>query len=217
MGYLAIYRKNVTPRVVILRPARITSGDVRDRDHDVHLQARSFASWDVYPNEHYPVCNECGEPLPCRAEMARRETEAAAKRAASYAIEGVCPACDEPVSGRQKAVTFALNLRIPLGPPVTYHAGRRECRYHASKYELEVIEADPNHVRLVTCPGKVMEHADGPECSEWDDCRGIDREHEVWDKCRYHSDIRCLRCEDHLARQQAQVTERNAAGDWTVW
>jgi hypothetical protein len=78
-------------------------------------------------DEHYGLCVHCNELLPCRATMARRAAEFAAKRMQAYETPGVCPACQEPVTHRQDSETFP-NVVVPVGPVVTFHAGRRKCR-----------------------------------------------------------------------------------------
>ena len=73
--------------------------------------------WYVYPDlEHYPVCACRSEPMPCRAEEARRTAEAAVQAMDRFEVANVCPACREPVTGRQKALTFSENLEVPGGP-----------------------------------------------------------------------------------------------------
>lgn len=202
------------PSYVIVRPARITGTDPRDRDKDRHLKAPVSCQWDVYPDDHYPVCVRCGQPVPCREIMAVRETATAAKAADSFSLPGVCPACCEPPTVRQKAVTFEVNLRVPLGPPVTFHSGRRECRYEASKYEKELAAADPAYVRILTCPGTAIRHYEEVECTEGPLCLGLKTEH---DKVLTCDPDKCTRCRDWLAARDDRIRERNAAGDWTVW
>lgn len=207
-------RRKAVPWRIIVRPATITGDDPRDRDHDVHLSVRAgFGGFDAYPGTHYPICAQCHEPVPCREEMARKIGEKAEQDAARYEIPGVCPACSEPVTSRHKVMTFEDNLRVPFGPPVTFHVGRRECRHYAAKYEREMAEANPGHWLVLSCPGHVWRHADGPECSEGDDCRGLKVEHPHVNYC----DSRCSRCRDFRESAEDRVKARNAAGDWTVW
>lgn len=173
------------PYVIVIRPANVTSGDPRDRDHDIHLQACG-ATWDVYPDEHYPVCASCAEPLPCREQMAAQVAEKSAKWMDRFSVAGVCPACQEPITSRQKSLTFSENLEIPGGPPVTYHAGRAGCRYSAMAYEKRWVAADPNRRRTtLSCAGHVINHNDGTyECSELVECRGPRAHHPSYSKCR---------------------------------
>jgi hypothetical protein len=91
--------------------------------------------WYVYPNEHYPVCASCQEPMPCREREAERIATQVMDDLARYETPGVYPSCREPVSSRQKAITFPVNVKIPGGPPVTFHAGRGACQYAATEYQ----------------------------------------------------------------------------------
>ncbi len=217
------YRDRLIPRHVIVRPAAFKSnGDpVRDANVTVSLSAYGgFRPWDVYPSGHYPVCAECGEPPPCRAEMARELGERAEKDAARFEISGVCPSCQEIPTARHKVITFDVNLRVPLGPPVTFHIGRRECRYDAVKYEQELGKAQPGYRLLLSCPGTVTRHSCDPydqhgpaECTEGDACRGAKVPHAAKIGCPDS----CGRCRDIREGRAASVAERNAAGDWTVW
>lgn len=173
------------PHMVVVRPVEITGDDPRARDHDVHLHAAG-ATWHVYPDEHYPVCAACGEPLPCREQMAARIAEQSAKYMDRYATEGVCPACQEPVTSRQKSMTFSENLEVPAGPPVTFHVGRGGCRQSAADYEKRWVAADPNRRRAVlSCAGHVTTHNDGTyECTEFNECPGPRAKHTSFSVCR---------------------------------
>jgi hypothetical protein len=199
------------PWTIIVRPVRITADDPRSRDHDVHLglPARSFTGIDAYPNEHYPVCSICGEPLPCREEMAREEAEKETRRADRYSMPGVCPACEEPVTARQKTVNFEENLRVPAGPPVTFHR-RGQCVGSAVRYEQEWAAADPDRrTTRLSCSGHIHHHLDGPECSQDPVCPGAKVPHRSAAWCHARSGA-CARCKDAIAA-------KNAAEDWTVW
>ena len=209
-GFKPGYVHQHLPWVIVVRPVAITGDDPRDRDRDVHLgcSARSLYGFDVYLNEHYPVCAQCGEPLPCRDEMARQTAEAESKRADRYAIEGVCPDCSEPITQRQKSITFDENIRLPGGPPVTFHA-RRECYWSAVKYEQDWVAGDPDHrAARLSCPGHVQVHADEAECTQGPVCPGVKVPHRSTSRCQPGD--RCLRCRDAVA-------QRNLAGNWTTW
>lgn len=213
--YKPEFRSASQPWMIVVRPVLVTGDDPRDRDDDVHLrQPASYSDgMEVYPDEHYPVCARCGEPVPCRESKARELTDLAAKKADRYSIPGVCPHCEEMITARQKTVTFGENLYVPFGPPVTFHAGRRECLYYAADYEQKWAGLVPGRVTTLSCPGDVWEHADGEECTEGDDCRGLTVRHRHRQSC----DHRCLRCKDARAAIEDGIAARNAAGDWTVW
>lgn len=209
------YRDSLIPRHVLVHPAGFRSnGDpVRDRNAIVSLSGGRW--WDVYPSDHYPVCSECGEPVPCRAEMARTLGERAEKDAAKYEIGGVCPSCQEIPTSRHKVITFDVNLRVPLGPPVTFHIGRRSCRSDAGRYEQEIAKADPAYLMVLNCPGARLVHnyrGNGDECSEGPACRGERFPHPRSAYCNM-----CQVCQDAMAGRETEISRRHAAGDWTTW
>lgn len=175
------------PQVVVLRPAHITGDDPRARDRDLHLRTnRPHHIWDVYDSEHYPVCKLCQEPLPCREQLATRESTAAATNMARYELAGVCPACQEPVTPRQRSHTFAENLVAPLGPPVTFHL-RNGCLDAAAAYDRRFVAADPDRRRpTLYCEGHLTRHGDGGAvCSDLA-CPGDRAIHtsQGWCRCR---------------------------------
>lgn len=174
------------PIRVVLRPVEVSEADpARARDRDLHLGAgASYVSWQVYPDEHYPICAACHEPLPCREQMAERVAEASAKRFDRYTTAGVCPDCQEPVSQRQKSLTWEDNVVVPGGPPVTFHM-RNKCRYSASVYEKRWVAADPERRKaLLTCPGHVTNHGDGTyECTQMVECPGPTAAHPSYTVC----------------------------------
>ena len=124
------------PHTVTIRPLFEEKKPFPDRSKDLHFKAGGSGGVHlyVYPNEHYPVCAECGDPMPCRGEMAREVAAFAAERMERYATEGVCPECQEPARKGQQRITFDENLVVPLGPPVTFHLSG-SCRGAAIEYE----------------------------------------------------------------------------------
>lgn len=181
---------HLMPRVMTLRPNR-AGDDPRDRDLDKHylIGGRTTLHWGhdwaVYPDQHYPVCAACQEPLPCREQMAEQVSAASATRMGRYEMEGVCPACQEPVTARQKSWTWPDNVEIPGGPSVTFHQ-RGMCRGSATGYETRWVAADPARRRaFLTCPGHVINHNDGTfQCSELTECPGPQARHPSYTVCR---------------------------------
>lgn len=154
----------------------------------------------VYPDGHYPVCAQCHEPLPCREQMAKEVSAAAAKRADRYSMEGVCPDCLEPVTSRQQSVTWPDNVVIPGGPEVTYHK-RRQCFASAIEYEQRWVAADPGRRKaMYTCTGHVVYHGNLTyECTEGVDCPGPQARHRGYsscylDRCTEHRDLGTFGC-----------------------
>lgn len=183
--YKREYRDRALPVHVVVRPADL-GDDIKDRNHDKHLRHRDGVTWYVYDDEHYPVCARCREPLPCREKFGERVAGEAMARMARYETAGVCPSCGEVVTARQKSLTFPENLRIPGGPPVTYHVGRYGCRHSAAEYEKAWVAAEPNRRRAtLSCPGHVTNHGDGTyDCTELNECPGAFAIHRGYSACR---------------------------------
>lgn len=167
--------RKLTPVHVLLRPARHDSPDpVRLRERDRSVSAVPLLTqWWVYPDGHYPVCAQCGEPPPCREVYGRAVARSALAKLRPYETPGVCPACQEPVTQRQKSVTFPDNIMIPAGPPLTYHL-RGRCVWNARDYEQKWVERDPQRRRTtLSCPGFLTNHNDGTyDCTAFAECRG---------------------------------------------
>lgn len=179
--------RGVLPCNVVVRPAGITGDDPKLRRHDRHLRVPGGrrVMWAVYPDEHYPVCAQCGDPTPCRERSAKWEAEEAVKKMGRYETAGVCPACQEPVTRRQKTLTFPDNLEIPGGPPVTFHL-RSDCWSGAMRYEQRWVAADPERRRLtLSCPGRLTNHNDGTyDCTELGHCPSPTARHPSYARCR---------------------------------
>lgn len=159
---------------VHIDPATVATGD----DRVLRMSASRKAWWDYYPDEHYPICAKCREPLPCREQMASKIAAESAAHFDRYTMPGVCPGCGEPVTQRQKTVTWEDNAVVPGGPPVTFHM-RRKCRVTAERYERRWVAADPNRRRLaLSCDGNLVDHGDGTyECGRGAECSGPQANH----------------------------------------
>lgn len=213
----AAWRAGAVPVVVVVRPAAITSDDPTARRHDVHLSGRGGRpEWQVYRDEHYPVCGTCGEPTPCRERLGMRVAEREMNKLARYEQAGVCPNCAEPVTGRQRSWTCPDNLELPGGPPITYHVGRLGCRWGAAAYEKRWVALDPqNRTARWSCVGTALTHNDGTyECSAGRGCAGPLAEHETFRACW------CGECRRRgirvNARPTADATRRDVVKDrWT--
>lgn len=185
--YVERHGANAGPVNVIVRPAHITGDDPALRSKDVHLRAHGkLTCWWVYPHEHYPICSACSEPMPCRETLAIEASARATKFMSRYEIAGVCPACGSPVTQRQGSRTFDENLYVPLGPPVTFHAGRRDCWGGLVAYEEKWVAADPeNRKRRYRCDGTLTTHTTTEyECTEGVECPGPQASHRAVSGCR---------------------------------
>jgi hypothetical protein len=121
--------------IYVLRPVDLDP-TATAHTKDLHLSADTYWSFPVL-REHYGLCVHCHELLPCRATITAEMAARAAERMSRFETPGVCPECLEPVTHRQESETFP-NVMVPLGPPVTFHAGRRKCRYAMQEYRGKV-------------------------------------------------------------------------------
>lgn len=162
--------------------------------------------------DHYSVCASCGELSPCREYVASRNRDYVANKANEklerdlQILPGCCWACGEVITQRQKSISLeGENVDLPGGPPVHFHL-REKCRYDAREYEKRWAALDPRRRLTLSCPGKVIYHVDGMECSEDPLCPGEEAYHcSGMSNHRLWVDPVCLRCKDARAR---------AAGDF---
>ena len=203
------------PLHLILRPSRHDSPDpvaARSRDRSVTVLPGRTVFW-VIRDEHFPVCARCQEPLPCRHRFAEKAARAAMADMRLYEMPGVCPSCQEPVSSRQKSLTFPDNIIIPGGPPVTFHT-RWRCHWRARRYEDAWVAADPERRRTsLTCPGKYTQHCDDTyECSELNECRGPDVVHRGGSVTCGCPDCRARGWTGWIPRSRRRQRRRDAGG-----
>lgn len=88
--------------------------------------------WQVYISRRVPVCSDCGEPWPCRDDLADREAIHSLRVMAGQiakAEPGLCYSCGEHITPRQAATTAPEpNVELPgFGPP-QFHL-RLSCRH----------------------------------------------------------------------------------------
>lgn len=163
--------------VVVHRP------DQPDPHYVATLDRDGWRQWQALP-EHYAVCRLCGDLAPCKAHT---DAILAAEQAIRMERElrllpGCCPACQEPVTSRQKSITFEGEyVRNPLGPvDVAFHL-RRACRSEAARYEEAWVKADlsrPRSLLTLRCVGALVVCGDGHvECHGGHDCPSIYAHH----------------------------------------
>jgi hypothetical protein len=166
------------PLYLILVPA---SGGKRH-----HLRIRPYASYrDAYVlSPHYPVCRDCGEPWPCRElEITAEVGRQAAKLAELEKIlPGCCWSCGEPVTHREGSIRFdGENLLLPGAPSPVFHLRRKgQCRSGAASYEKRWVPAAGGRRWRLQCPGRLVRHLDGNECSEDPFCPGGNAVHHTF-------------------------------------
>ena len=109
-----------------------------ERWEDTHC----YAWWWTYPDGHYPVCQGCGEPSPCREYVAAVTARCEMARMERFECPDRCPGCGAPVRCGEPTVTFPDNVYVPGGPPVTFHAARPDCVAEARCYEQRWLAGD---------------------------------------------------------------------------
>jgi hypothetical protein len=195
------------PVYLVLAPAR--GGKLR------HVKVRPYRGPRAYVlPSHYPVCSECGDPWPCRdleidAEAGKQMAEVA--RLESI-LPGCCWKCGEPVTSRQKSIAFeGENLLLPGGPPVVFHLRRGSpyCSSAAVDYDKRWVAAEEGRHPRLYCPGRLVVHVDGRECSEDPYCPEDRVQHSsFWDHRGSAAWVReCLRCMDACEQRGIVVPE----------
>lgn len=159
------------------------------------VRADAYNPLPVYRNGRVPLCSCCSHPWPClvadQQDYAEKQLKAAEK--ALRLLPGCCPACEEPVTSRQKSITFGgPNVTNPLAEGPTYHL-RSKCRWGAAKYE-ELWVADesgrPRSLLTLRCEGHLIVHGDGTgECfgADGSDCPSLYAQHRSYSACYYQS------------------------------
>lgn len=177
--------KGRTTHVRVVPVSYQPTGDpVADRNAERPFTGGPKTRWGVYPTEHYPICAACLEPMPCRHEVAAGIAKSAGEKFDRYTEAGVCPACREVVSQRQRSVTWEDNAVVPGGPPVTFHL-RRKCRSYAVEYERRWHALDPGARRMLYTCGEhhVRNHGDGTYSCTNVECPGPTAWHRSWARC----------------------------------
>lgn len=186
-----------------------------------HVKVRPYMNYGrmtyvLHP--HYPVCSDCGEPWPCPEIDITRQVrkEAAAMEQLSRIMPGCCWGCGEPVTSRQKSITFdGENLLLPGASPAVFHLrhGKPYCFSAAVDYEKKWAAAEPGRHPSLHCRGDRIVHVDGTECSEEPFCPGPGAHHpgNVMNHRAYAASARkCLRCRDACEMQGIVIPEAPA-------
>lgn len=160
--------------------------------HNESVSIRSTAFVDVL-SEHYMVCAKCGQLPPCAEVWNEHVANQVTERAARYETAGVCPACEEPVTNRQRMIRVEENIVVPLGPPVTFHA-RRKCEHAAVEYDKRVAKATGRAPDL-SCSSMQIRHADGLRECDNADCPGQHVYHHGFARCYAATAEGCSRIE----------------------
>lgn len=191
------------PMVVVLQP------EDQPGTKPIHLLAQASASWKTL-TEHYSICRLCHEIPPCSHEHTETIMDRAQARMAEQMaiMPGCCHSCNEPITRRQKFVTFTgPNLIRPdLGNDSAIFHTRQQCFGSIRAYDERWAAAAPDRKRRFYCGGHLAHHADGSvSCTELAECPG-DVEHRAaeWHRrgVRYGCTCWCL-AGDQTARLDA--------------
>jgi hypothetical protein len=171
------YRVNLQ-HIAGAQPDWLHLGDPRPAAAVVDIRAAmtTAVTWHIYPpSGRWPMCSCCLEPMPCRSDVQDAEIAAGMNRIEILVARqpGNCWACTEPITHRQKSITYpGDNLDLPGGPEVRYHT-RTACIDAAERYEERWLAEDPRRQRTLTwprCDGWLLVHHDGTtECRPDDD------------------------------------------------
>lgn len=198
---LALY---VPPWREEMRPYRVTLRRVHGSPHErensrqeigLRIPVAAYDPLPVYQDARVPLCSCHSEPWPCQEADQQHEAEAAMAKVEREMrlLPGCCPACEEPVTSRQKSITFGgPNVRNPFAEGPTFHL-RRKCYGSAASYEDAWVADEPGRPRsllTLACAGTVIVHEDGTgECfgAAESDCPSIYAKHRGYSACYYQS------------------------------
>lgn len=194
--YVPPWRERMQPYRISLRRVH---GERHERENSrqeigLRVPVGSY-SLPVYRHGRVPLCSCHGHPWPCLESDQQREAEAAMEKAerALRLLPGCCPACEEPVTSRQRSITFGgPNVTNPLAEGPTYHL-RRKCYGSAARYEEMWVTDEPGRKRsllTLACAGTVIVHEDGTgECfgADGSDCPSIYARHRCMSACYLQS------------------------------
>lgn len=197
-GYREPWRTESMPYKISLRRLH---GEPHQRENSfrgVPLRAparMATSTFGIYEGGRVPLCSCHQHPWPCRdmCEEAKAADAMAEAERELRLLPGCCPACQEPVTSRQRSITFGgPNVRNPLAEGPTFHL-RRACRPAAATYEELWVADEPGRKRsLLTmrCEGTVIVHEDQTgECfgAAGSQCPSIYARHRVYSACYLQS------------------------------
>lgn len=144
--YTPAGREKLKPYHVSLRRVHGARHHRENSNQDLALHVLGFAHWsfEVYDEGRVPLCSCCGNPWPClitvSKEQSEFETERLEARLARAGV-GICYACGEVITGRQKSAEYGTgNVDLPGYPTPRFHL-RESCRYERVNYVDRVATA----------------------------------------------------------------------------
>lgn len=196
-AYRPAYRDRMAPYRISLRRLHGPQHPRENTARDISLRTRvgCYDPFPIYPHGRVPLCSCHSHPWPCLVadQQAQAEKELRTAEKALNLMPGCCPACEEPVTTRQRSITFGgPNVRNPLAEGPTFHL-RHKCYSSAASYEELWVNDEPGRPRsLLTlrCEGHVIVHHDGTaEChgAAGSDCPSIHARHRSYQACYVQS------------------------------
>ena len=172
------------------------------REHPPRMDGNTYivggGPWfDILP-EHYSVCGRCGDVQPCREQWAEAQAASGMRELMRFDQPGICPACEEPITLRQKSIDLP-NVVSPLGGIITFHQ-RWRCLESAARYEQRVLAAQKITKLTLSCPGRLIRHRDQTlECLDLE-CPNTAAIHHNFQQC-YTRSHGCPRLECQIGAQ----------------
>lgn len=192
-GYVEPWRSERLPYRVTLR--RLHGPEHENENSRAEVGFRIGVYWQEplpqYVDGRVPLCSCCGHPWPCltadQERLAAKELKDAERQL--RLMPGCCPACEEPVTSRQRSITFGgPNVVNPLAEGPTFHL-RRRCYRAAADYEEAWVNDEPGRARsllTLACDGSLIVHGDGSaECfgAAGSDCPSVYAHHRHLRSC----------------------------------
>ena len=154
-AYKPAVRADLAPYRMILHRRH---GPKRDGENDrgdiaLRVPAGSLYRWARYRSGRVPLCSCCGDPWPCRANLAEQTAAESARKVDELgrrAEIGACFGCGEPITTRQRVIRYpdAENVRVLLAAAPVFHE-RESCREFVVGYERERARRLPHAAPVV--------------------------------------------------------------------
>lgn len=195
-GYQDTYRARMAPYRVTVKRLYGPRNEEHENDRQergLRIPVGAFDPLPQYRHGRVPLCSCHGHPWPCLEADQQADAAVAAQRMERELalLPGCCPACQEPITARQKTIEFPGEyVRNPLADPHPRFHLRRKCWQGAAKYEEEWVAAWPGRARsllTLSCTGTRVVHADGTgEChgrNDGTDCPSLYARHPRMTTC----------------------------------
>ncbi len=164
-------------------------GPKHERENQFRDMVVSFSSnaygLNIYRSSRVWLCSCCGDPAPCRIEVAEEVSASAAvefEKRIRRMGPGLCYGCGEVITQRQERMTYpGDHADMPGRSGPTFHT-RRACSDERAAYARRAgLHFDGGPI-AAPCAGMFIRHGDGTfECSE--ECDGPRAQHRMYAIC----------------------------------